>query len=338
MVAGCFFAAAVLAVAPSCSDGGEDEGYAPLNLPVISVVTEGGAPITDKENYVGCNVTVYNTDDEYCIAKAAAGIRGRGNSTWTYDKKPYRIKFDKKTSLFGWEKNKSWVLLAMYQDFSNIKDYAAFSMSRAAGVQPYSPEAAHVELLLNGQYMGLYLLTEQVDENKGRADVEEDFSESDTRVPFLVELDEDAPDEGEEGVDYFSLPDGEGIRHYAVKYPKADERYTQQQFDYIKDYITAVNDVCHDGQATEEEVARLIDIPSFINYYLVQELMGQAEINWKSVFMSKTTDGKLVMGPYGILTGQRAAPCPKAATIYIKAGIQLPTGSKTCSASNGFSI
>ena len=240
-----------------------------------------------KEEYIDCTVTISGTE----IEEYSAGIRGRGNSTWGLPKKPYRIKFDEKVSVFGEAKNKSWVLLAMYSDYSAVKDKLAFTMADAIGTEGFVPSYHYVELYLNGMYKGLYLLTDQVDENKGRANVKEDFSSEDVEVPFLVELDAYAPDEGVEDVDWFRV----GGSAYAIKYPEADERYTDEQFEYIKSYIAKVDAACRDGSL--EKLSALVDIDSFIDYYIVQEVMGQPEMVWKSVFMYKEKDGLMKMGP-----------------------------------------
>lgn len=273
-----------------------------LNAPVFSIYTKNYSSITIKEDYVDCDVTLLNTDDKFCLNNVSAGIRLRGNSTMKYPKKPYRIKFDKKQGLFGWEKNKSWVLLALYQDFSNIKDYAAFTIADTlsgvgAGNSYFTPNAKHVELYLNGEYQGLYLLCDQVQENSGRVGVEEDFSPTATEVPFLVEMDDYAPNEGVEGKDYFKIVNSNVTNYFNVKYPDPEQRYTQAQYNYIKDFVVAVDKLCHDSGVTRAEFEKLVDLPSFIDYFLVQELMGQQEINKKSVYMSRKTGGKLVMGP-----------------------------------------
>ncbi|MBE6602161.1 MAG: hypothetical protein E7637_06650 [Ruminococcaceae bacterium] len=267
---------------------------ADTGLPRIDVVTENKAKIDSKTEYVGCTVSLSGTEEEFCFDSLAAGIRGRGNDTWKYyPKKPYRIKFEEKQSLFGEQKNKSWVLLALYNDRSLIKDYLAFSMADAIGTDGFVPSYHYVDLYVNGSYRGVYLLTDQVDENKGRTDVKSDFSETDTEVPFLVELDARAPEEGVEGVDWFSV-----YGHpYAIKYPEADERYTQEQFDYIKRYIEEVDALCRKENVTLAELETRLDVKSFIDFYLVQEMMGQPEINWKSVYMSREADGVLKMGP-----------------------------------------
>ncbi len=255
-------------------------------IPRVDIDTNG-VKIKSKEEYVDCTVSISGTE----IENYEAGIRGRGNSTWGLPKKPYRIKFDEKVSLFGEEENKSWVLLALYGDYSAVKDKLAFTMADAIGTDAFVPSYNYIELYLNGKYEGLYLLTDQVDENSGRTAVKEKFTAEDVEVPFLVELDAYAPEEGVEGVDWFRI----GGSYYAIKYPEVDDRYTDEQFEYIKQYIIDVDNACKEGSL--EKLSALVDIDSFIDYYIVQEAMGQAEINWKSVYMSKTKDGLMKMGP-----------------------------------------
>lgn len=271
-----------------------------INLPVISIDTDGKA-ITSKEDYVDCTVSLLNVDDEYLLDELVAGIRLRGNSTFNLSKKPYRIKFDKKQSPFGWEKNKSWVLLALYLDYSNIKDYAARVFANAIGTEAFVPNAQHVEVYLNGTYQGLYLFTDQVSEHKGRTNVEdEDFFDTDSvEVPFLVEWDEYSPKEGPEDEVWFKIENSDITSYYNVKYPEFDDgyNYTQEQFEYIKNYIITVNDICRNPDVTQAEFEEWIDLPAFIDYYLIQEVMSNGEVNKKSVFMSRAVGGKLVMGP-----------------------------------------
>lgn len=269
-----------------------------LNLPVIYIETENRSWPTGKEEYVPCAVSMLNVEEEVAFSELAAGIRLRGNNSMTYPKKPYRIKFDKKTSPFGWEENKSWVLLALYLDPSCIKDFAAFQFAEAVGTDAFVPNARHVELYVNGSYLGLYLFTDQVDENEGRTSVKSEFDETAAEIPFLVEWDEYAPTEGEEGVDWFKIENEDGVTsYYTVKYPEADERYSDGQFAYVQSYVTKVNELCHATETTQADFEEYVDLKAFLDYYLVQELMAQGEINWKSINMSKAADGKLVMGP-----------------------------------------
>ena len=97
-------------------------------------------------------------------------IKGRGNSTWNADKKPYNIKLDSKTDLFGMGKNKSWCLLANATEVSMIRNQLAYDFARGIGIDTTSP-TRHVNLYLNGEYAGLYLLTEKVDIGENRIDI-----------------------------------------------------------------------------------------------------------------------------------------------------------------------
>lgn len=233
----------------------QTEALKDTGLPRLDVYTEGEAKIKSKEEYVNCTVTLSGAD-EFDFSNLKAGIRGRGNTTWFYPKKPYRIKFDEKTSVFGETKNKSWVFLAMYNDYSFTKNRLAFSMADALETGVFVPSYNYVELYLNGKYNGLYLLTDQVDENKGRTDVKEDFAHDAKEVPFLVELDEYADLEEPEDEAFFRI----GASMYTVKYPEPDERYTKEQFLYVKNYISTVDALCRTPGITLAELAEYVDV------------------------------------------------------------------------------
>ena len=273
------------------------QGYKTIDdtgLPRLDVYTEDGAKIKSKEEYVNCSVSLSETESEFAFENLEAGIRGRGNTTWwAYPKKPYRIKFSEKTSIFGEKANKSWVLLALYNDFSLSKDRLAFTIADAIGTDVFVPSYNYVELYINGKYNGIYLMTDQVDENKGRGGVKEDFTEADVEVPFLVELDSYAREEGEEDVAWFSVAN----RDYTVKYPEADERYNDAQFLYIKNYIKEFDALTRKPGVTMAELSEYVDMQSFIDFFIVQEVMGQIDINYKSVYMHKAIGEKMKIGP-----------------------------------------
>ena len=272
-----------------------------LNLPVVLIDTLGNAaPTVKSSEYVECEISLTNTTKEYEFEDKAAGIRVRGNTTSRYVKKPYRIKFDKKISLFGSEyKYKSWCLLALYQDFSDIKDYTAFKISQNVNPDKFAPSANHVEVYMNGEFLGLYLLTDQVDEKEGRMGVESEFDETAVEVPFTAQIDLNITEDGVEGVDYFKLHlDKYNVdMYFDVQYPGPDERFTAAQFEYIKNYLTTVNDLIFKPNLTKAEFEEYVDLDAFVEFFLIEEVMGQAEINNKSVKMSKAVGGKLVMGP-----------------------------------------
>ncbi|KAA6323534.1 hypothetical protein EZS27_027038, partial [termite gut metagenome] len=119
-------------------------------LPVIRIDTKNNAEIRDKENYVTATFTLSDAaSPKNDLKEKETGIRGRGNSTWGYPKKPYRLKFDKKVSIFGLGEAKSWVLLANYLDPTFIMNTVAFELGHRVGL-PYTNHAHHVEFFLNG--------------------------------------------------------------------------------------------------------------------------------------------------------------------------------------------
>ena len=93
---------------PSPSPEVEEEPF----VPVISIDVKGGGGIESKEEYVKVNVTIQETEE--VVYSASGRAKGRGNATWGYEKKPYKIKFDEKLGVLGFAANKEWVLLAEY--------------------------------------------------------------------------------------------------------------------------------------------------------------------------------------------------------------------------------
>lgn len=147
-------------------------------LPVLYINTENNQQITSKENYV--KATYYlepnNVEGIEAIGSKAKPldlqIRGRGNYTWTgFDKKPYRLKLGKKQALLGMNKSKHWALLAHADDSrAFLRNTVGFQLSRMAGL-PWTPGDVPVEVVLNGDYIGLYFLTETVRVDKDRVNV-----------------------------------------------------------------------------------------------------------------------------------------------------------------------
>ena len=287
------------------------------DLPIVEITTQGGKQPKNKTDYVNCSFSISNCEDpedDFSVEMKSdidqddsVGIRLRGNSTMQYDKKPYRIKFDKKQSLFGNKKNKNWVLLADYLDTSKIRNYTAFKLASEFENLDFTPDPHHVVLYLNGECKGLYLMCEQIDEKEGRANVEVDEINPDTQdeFPFLIEMDRNAHKEGVTGIDNFNTGYFQPIE---IKYPEQDERgltdgaQTDEVFDYIKGYMTAVFETLTTGNSVQfmgesKAFEDLVDVDSFIEYYLVNEVMFNKDSTWGSIYMHKTASGKLKFGP-----------------------------------------
>ena len=145
-------------------------------VPKIIIYTRDNVFPYDKENYVKGTLQIVEQPNEENVIfeEAPMGIRLRGNSTYECPKKPFRIKFDQKQSLFGLPKAKSWVLLANYYDKSQMRNYLAYLTANKLDNLDFQPASIFVEVEINGEYQGLYLLCEQMETGTGRVDIEQD--------------------------------------------------------------------------------------------------------------------------------------------------------------------
>ena len=274
----------------------------------INITTENNEFPTSLDTYINgnLNITEQNTKNVLLDDKQMK-IRVRGNSTSAPDKKPFKIKFNKAQSLFGLKAAKDWVLLANYYDKSNIRNYLAYQLANKLDNLNYQPSSIFVDVYVNNDYLGLYTLSEQIEANKGRVDIENDFNE-DGISSFLIEADIRAIDEykGYENSCYIPL---EG---YALKfeYPDCD--------DYIKaisnNDSTFINSYKKDVKwATDflnyltvqiktndyDSFSKYIDIDSFIDYYLIQEFFKNVDVASTSQFyyIKQNENPKLSCGP-----------------------------------------
>ncbi len=232
-------------------------------------INTGGAAIETKSAYIHCTVDAESGQDD--ISGAEAKIKGRGNSTWEQPKKPYTLKFGEKTSLFGIGPSKSWVLLADYLDKSMLRNRMSQSVAETLGVEPLSSQ--HVNLYLNGEYAGVYLLIEKIGLKNDEG--------------FVLEMDSHAASEGTEGVDYFSV----NGKDYGIKEPNC----TPEQVAGIKKFMEDVWDAIDSGKW--QRVTEFLDAESFAATYIVEELFHDADVNLSSFYFHMGRDGRLCSGP-----------------------------------------
>ena len=271
-------------------------------LPVVIIDTQGGKAVASKDTYVPGTVRIQGVGDWEGLAETGCEIRGRGNTTWYWPKKPYLLKLNEKQHIFGMHKHKRWVLLANFMDRSlmrNLVSMKVASMTRLA----WTPGCVPVELVLNGCHMGSYLLIEQVRVDNHRVAVTEMTPEDNAGDAvtggYLLELDfhYDNPVQWIDPNGH-NQQWGNGIP-FGVKYPDSEE-ITLQQLAYIKNYVAEAANTLYgkDFLNPETGYAKYIDVDSFIDYWIVFEVMGNHELgNPGSVFMHKDRGGKLVAGP-----------------------------------------
>ena len=139
-------------------------------LPVLYINTDDGNAITSKTEYKpGTMMIQNNTESNAAMYDGVIKIKGRGNTTWAWPKKPYRIKLDKKTNLFGMGKNKNWVLLANYLDECSMRYSTAVKLSKEIGLT--TMDCVWTDVVFNGEYAGMYQLCENIRIDDDRVEI-----------------------------------------------------------------------------------------------------------------------------------------------------------------------
>lgn len=253
-------------------------------LPCVRINTQGGTAITSKTVWTEATMLIEGV--EYNCS-----IRGRGNSTWSWPKKPYVIKLEKRASVLGMPEHKRWVLLANFMDRTLMRNIVAMKVASLTSLA-WTPSCRSVDLVLNGRNLGNYLLIEQVRVDENRVDIDE-------KEGFMLELDFHNDNEIQ-WVDYHGScwQRSDGIP-FAIKYPEEDE-IAPIRVQTIKNYVSEVAAAIYSPDYTNPDkgYANYLDVQSFIDYWIVFEVMGNHELsNPGSVFMHKDKAGKLTAGP-----------------------------------------
>lgn len=248
-------------------------------LPVVYINTEGAAPVIDRENKIQASMWI--EIPEGCTAEfeavgsasepLALTIKGRGNSSWTNsEKKPYKLKLDKKTELLGMPKHKHWALLALALGHpAQFVNTTGFALGRELGMA-WVPRSRHVEVVLNGEYIGLYDLTESVKIGSNRVDIfeQDEENEDEATIPYgwLVEIDNYS--------DEFQVVVPEHDNKMMRVTHKSPEVLSEAQRTWLTDEFTRLNRIIHSPNPnTAEEWAKHIDVESMVKYFIVRELL-----------------------------------------------------------------
>ena len=320
-------------------------------LPVVYINTEGGQAITSKEKYIDAELVIqgnetYNSKTTK-LYSGATEIRGRGNSTWSQPKKPYRLKLDKNTDLLGMGKSKHWVLLANYLDESLQRNALAYNLSGAMGMEQMA--TVFVDVVLNGDYVGNYQLCENIRVDPTRVDIFDWESFCEDSAGVIADAEDLSKDETGDLEEYMAEHMGwitsgtvtfGGKTYTIANYPEIqipdisggylielDEYYDEvskfktennqpimfknpefvgtnpEMMAYIKAYIQAFENAVQTDSYTaayEGEIlhySELFDMDALVDYWLINEIFFNEELNKKSTYMYKDIDGLMKMGP-----------------------------------------
>jgi len=261
--------------------------YDVLDMPVVAIDTSTGYEVQSKTEYIDAGFRIYNCSAFDQIDKTVQ-IRGRGNNTWGYAKKSYKIKFSEKVNLLGLgtKSDKVWVLLANVCDQSLMRNHVAFELARSLDGVAFSPASMSVDVYLNGEYRGVYLLAEEIRDSKARVNIDTDGFETQTDIGYLVELSNYASGE-------VIYPGGRSYKIHSDLSSNSKVREAQKK--YITDYMERCLNALKNGNRAEIEA--LMDISSIVDIYLTEEVVKNLDTGWDNFYLYKEKGGKLFVGP-----------------------------------------
>lgn len=267
------------------------------NIPIVIIETQGltilDHPRISAEMKVidnGPDSRNYVTDTLYTY-QGNISIEIRGSSSQFTEKKQYGFETqtpdgqNHNTPLLGLPKENDWILHAPYSDKTLVRNSLAYHISSQLG--EYAPRTRACELVLNGEYRGVYILTEKIKHDNNRLDIAEDGG-------YILKIDKMTGYECEE-----VLRTDLGSMDLQYDYPDCDEITTEQQ-SYIDNYINAFEQALYDENFLDYEFGyrAFFETDAFINYFICNELAKNIDAYRSSTFLHKENNSsKLRMGP-----------------------------------------
>ena len=257
------------------------------SLPSMNIVLNEGESLdtinADKEAKIDAKVAINGTDGgEYDLAYTDIQMKTRGNTTFWPDKKPYQIKFDKKQDLFGMGKAKKWILLANYYDGTSVRTKVFFDLADEIGLE-YSGKSTFVDLYIDGDYRGVYQLTEKIEVGSSRVDLKDDYG---------VILEMEANDRLDTANDiYFVTYESEKFFVFKDYVFDLEDTSTPEKAAkagdimwFTEEYIDALEDAMYARYPDWDTISSMIDVDSFALYYLLNEYGEQVDCMLSSTY------------------------------------------------------
>lgn len=237
---------------------------------------------TAKDNEESGWLRLYTAEGELNHTGRLESISTRGNSTWDYEKKPYNLELPGEGDLLGMGQAQNWVLLSNATDPSQLRNKIVYDFADAAGLA-YSPDSKWVDLYLNGEYAGLYLLCERNEVHPQRVDLAQTGS-------FLVSM-ESGFRLTSQGYPHITTQSGVALRvhHTAVSTASLTEAWQSAENAILaEDGIDPV---------TGKHWTELIDLDSWARKYLIEEIFGNLDAGSISQFFYRDGTGRICAGP-----------------------------------------
>ena len=254
--------------------------YQPTNLPLFVIHSNNGFELENKDDIVFCNFCIIN--DNKIDVNNGGTLKLKGIESLKYDKKPYNVVFENAQQPLNFtSRSKRWALLGNYGDKTLIRNLLSFEISRIFN-DFFTVECTPVDLMINGKYKGLYHLCDKIEVSEYRVNIKK-ISNSDLSGGYMIEADGFAY----LGNLYFNSRKGIPV---SIKYPDVDE-ITSDHKNYIREKFNELEMEIYNNNLTN------IDITSFAKFFLIEELVGNAEAYWSSFLFKEKKNDKFYFGP-----------------------------------------
>ena len=285
------------------------------NLPII-VINTNGQPIQDDPRIV-CEMGIIDNgfgninsiNDPFNDYNGNISIEYRGSSSQSFPKKAYALETqdsignNNNVSLLGMPIENDWILYAPYTDKSLMRNFITFDLGRKMG--NYSPRTVYCELVVNGEYRGIYILMEKIKRDNDRIDIAkldfDDLAGDSLTGGYIIKVDKYTGNGGADWVSNFPNIGGDPL-YIQYHYPEANVMQPQQ-LDYIENFVDSFESVLAGPNFMDSVIgyAKYINTNSFIDLYIINELSKNIDGYRLSTYMYKDRDdngGKLTMGPF----------------------------------------
>lgn len=285
------------------------------NLPIVIIDTKDQEiPMDDPRaivdmkiiyNGIGQRNNISDPANEYS-GNVSIEIRGQSSAAWA--KKSYSFETqnydgtDNDVSILDLPEENDWILYAPYYDRSLMRNVLTFHLARQMGW--YASRTVYCELVINGEYRGIYVLMEKIKRDKNRVDIAklkpEEISDDDVTGGYLLRVDKEPWSAGFDSA-YPPFPGSDIVLRYQYRYPD-DEDIVPEQEAYIKEFMDSFEDVMFNGNYSDpdEGYEKYLNLDSFIDYVILNELSRNVDGYRLSAYMHKQNDsdgGKLIAGP-----------------------------------------
>ena len=255
-------------------------------LPIIYLQTDSFLPIDSKDDYILGDTWIDGGRGFDDFEESPMKIRGRGNSTWEFPKKPFQMKLDDKAEFLGMPNDKKWLFLAEYADKTMLRNKIAYEMGYISNLD-WTPQARFAEVFINGEYNGTYNVTQKVEESNNRVALGD--------TGYLLELDQ------LERLDFDDVYfESTATDKFIVNIKEPSLEYDSEEYSYIVNLIGDFESALFGANFTSESngYRQYIDIDSFVDWFLISEITKNVDsMFFSSIFLNVIPGEQIKMGP-----------------------------------------